>query len=296
MMAVESLWDWARQHPWGVLVGVLLFPLLAFAISVVTKTPRLDRNWVEHLARMPDIEMDENGFSLGPATDWTYSADGPTVKNTVSFAATYADLKNLWLMVEPQPGGGYAAHTLVLFEFAGDRIIGLTVEARREAGEEYDAFQGLFNNFELAYIWSTAKELLTRRAVYLNKEIYVYPLALSEKQKVDFLKALLQQTLSLETKPRFYNTFTSNCTNELAKVARMPWHYSFILTGYSPQELFRRKFIPGPDFATAKREAKLDPEIREWNDLSTPDFDRALLEELRNRAGPGPAIQQAARQ
>ncbi len=288
--------EWVKTHPWASAGLFLAVALLLFAISVVTKTPRLDRNWVEHLARMPDIEMDENGFSLGPATDWTYSADGPTTKNTVAFAATYADLKNVWLMVEPQPGGGYAAHTLLLFEFAGDRIIGITVEARREEGEEYDAFQGLFNKFELAYIWSTAKELLTRRAVYLKKEIYVYPLALSEKQRVDFLKALLQQTLSLETKPRFYNTFTSNCTNELAKVARMPWHYSFILTGYSPQELFKRKFIPGPDFATARREAKLDREIREWNDLSSPDFDRTLLEELRNRAGPGPAIQQAARQ
>lgn len=279
--------EWIRAHPWASAGLLLAAALLLFALSVVTKTPRLDRNWTEHLARMPDIKMDESGFSLGPATDWTYGAEGPTAKNTVDFAAKFDDLRNVWFMVEPQPGGGYAAHTLLLFEFAGDRIIGITVEARREANEEYDAFQGLFNKFELAYIWSTAKELLTRRAVYLKKEAYIYPLALTQQQKTDFLKALLQQTEKLETKPRFYNTFTSNCTNELAKVARIPWHYSFILTGYSAQHLYNTKYIPGPDFATAKRQAKLDTEIRSWNTLSGPNFDRALLAELRKRAGEG---------
>ena len=48
-------------------------------------------------------------------------------------------------MVEPQPGGDYAAHTLILFEFGGDRIVGLTVEARLEQGETYDAIAGVFN-------------------------------------------------------------------------------------------------------------------------------------------------------
>jgi len=289
MIAMESLWEWTRSHPWRACFGVLAFAIFSFAFSVLMQLPRLDKNWVEHLARMPDIELRENGFSLGPATDWTYDANGPTAKNTVSFAANYADLKTVWFMVEPQPGGTYAAHTLVLFEFAGDRIIGLTVEARREADEEYDALQGLFNKFELAYIWSTSKELLTRRAVYLAKEIYIYPLALPDPQEKDFLRALLQQTVSVSAKPRFYNTLTSNCTNELAKVAKLGWHYSWVLTGYSPQRLFDLKLIPGPDFATAKKQARMDNEIREWNGLPTPEFDRALLAELRRRTGETPA-------
>ncbi len=285
MIALESLWEWVRQNPWRTAAGLLAFAIVATSLSIMLRTPRLDRNWVEHLARMPDIEMRADGFSLGPATDWTYSSEGPTAKATADFSAAYADLRDVWFMVEPQPGGNYAAHTLLLFEFAGDRIIGVTVEARREANEDYDAVLGVFNKFELAYIWSTAKELLTRRAVYLAKDVYVYPLVLSEQQKSDFLKALLQKTQSLAARPRFYNTLWSNCTNELAKVARIPWHYSFILTGYSPQYLYRLEYIPGPDFAAARQLAKLDPEIRSWNDLSSTAFDSALLAELRRRHG-----------
>lgn len=291
MMAAESIWEWARHHPWRALIGVVVFVILGFAFSVVGKKPRLDRNWVEHLAVMPTIDMRADGFALSPATDWSYDEKGPTAKNTASFEANYADLRNVWFVVEPQPGGGYAAHTLLLFEFAGDRIIGVTVEARREVGEEYDAFVGAFNKFELAYIWATARELLARRAVYLAKEVYVYPLALSEQQKSDFLKALLQQTQAVQTRPRFYNTLWSNCTNELAKVARIPWHYSFILTGYSPQYLHRLNYIPGADFPAVRQLAKLDAEIRAWNSLSGEGFDRALLAELRRRHSGEAALQ-----
>jgi hypothetical protein len=285
---MDSVLQRARKKPLLSALAIALLALLLFALFVMTRTPLLNRDWKDHLAVMPAIEMSATDFTLGPATDWTYAPEGPTEKGTVSFSANYADLKNVWFMVEPQPGGGYAAHTLVLFEFAGDRIIGLTVEARQEKNESYDAFLGLFNKFELAYIWSTSKELLTRRAVFLKKDIYVYPLHLNEKQKGDFLKALLLATKSIETRPRFYNTFTSNCTNELGKVARIPWHYSFILTGYSPQYLQRLKYIPGDDFEATKAKAKLDPEIRVWNSLPSPEFDKVLLAELRNRFGAAP--------
>jgi hypothetical protein len=285
MMAAESIWEWTRAHPWRALVGAVVLVILGFAFSVVGQKARLDKNWVEHLAVMPTIDMRADGFALGPATDWSYDEKGPTAKNTVGFEANYEDLRNVWFVVEPQPGGGYAAHTLLLFEFAGDRMTGVTVEARREADEDYDAFQGLFNKFELAYIWSTSKELLARRAVYLAKEVYVYPLTLTGEQKTNFLKALLAKTIEVSSVPRFYNTAVSNCTNELAKVARIPWHYSFILTGYSPQYLYKLKYIPGPDFATAKNDARMDVEIHSWNSLSSSEFDKALLAELRKRHG-----------
>jgi hypothetical protein len=283
---MDSILQRAKRKPMLSALAVLLFAILLFAVFVMTRTPRNDRDWEEHLAVMPEIRMSNTDFTLSPATDWQYAPDGPVEKRSILFARTrYADLKNVWFMVEPQPGGNYAAHTLVLFEFAGDRIIGLTVEARREKTEDYDAFQGLFNKFELAYIWSTSKELLTRRAVFLKKDVYVYPLQLSEQQKGDFLKALLQQTISVETKPRFYNTFTSNCTNELGKVARIPWHYSFVLTGYSPQYLHKIGYIPGDDFEATRARAKLDPEIREWNEMPSMSFDKALLAKLRERFG-----------
>jgi hypothetical protein len=267
----------------------LLAVAVLAAIFVLTRTPRQDRDWVEHLAATPVVQMREDGFSVAPVTDWSYDADGPTAKQNVSFSASYADLRNVWFVLEPQPGGDYAAHTLVLFEFAGDRIVGLTVEARREAGEDYDPLLGLFNKYELAYVWSTAKELLNRRAVYLSKEVYIYPLQLTPRQEGDFLRSTLEATQALARRPRFYNTLTSNCTNELAKAARLDWHYSWVLTGYSPERLFELGLIPGDSPAAAKRMARLTEQMRRWNSAASQDFDRLLLTELRVRHPEGHA-------
>ncbi|MEQ1609533.1 MAG: DUF4105 domain-containing protein [Hyphomonadaceae bacterium] len=282
------VWNWIRKRPWA-RAGIAAFAfVVAFFASLSLAKPRLDREWTENLAVMPKVTMDQEGFALDPVMDWTYTADGPATKGSTTFAARFAELKNVWLMVEPQPGQPYAAHTLLLFEFPEDRIVGLTVEARLEKDEIYSAIDGMLNKYELAYMWNTVKELLTRRAVFLNKEIDVYPLTLSQEQKQAFLRSLLDRAVDIQIHPRFYNTFASNCTNELAKAAKLAWHPSWILTGYSPQRLFGLKIIPGATFEAAKEQARMDKEIVSWNDLSSQDFNHALLSELRRRAGATP--------
>jgi len=277
--------DWIRKQPWrsaGISVAALLAIL---ATPVLLAEPRLDRTWVDNLAHMPNVRLSPGAFALDHVADWSYTSEGPTKRDVITFANTFDDLRNVWFMVEPQPGGEYAAHTLILFEFGGDRMVGLTVEARLEQGETYDAVAGTFNRYELSYIWATARELLTRRVTFLDKDVYVYPLQLNEIQKRSFLRLLLEGTIDVSTHPRFYNTITSNCTNELAKVAGLGWHYSWVLTGYSPQRLYELKLIPGEAFESAKRDALIKTEIASWNHLPSRDFDKALLAELRRRHG-----------
>lgn len=276
---------WIRKRPWSS-AGISIAVLLAFLVTpVLLAEPRLDRRWVDNLAHMPNVQLSPGAFALDHVTDWSYTSEGPVKRDVVTFANTFDDLHNVWFMVEPQPGGEYAAHTLILFEFDGDRIVGLTVEARLEQGETYDAVAGAFNRYELSYIWATARELLTRRVTFLDKDVYVYPLQLDENQKRNFLRLLLEGTIDVSTHPRFYNTITSNCTNELAKVAGLGWHYSWVLTGYSPQRLYELKLIPGETFESAKKDALLKTAIAGWNNLPSRDFDKALLAELRRRHG-----------
>jgi len=129
-----------------------------------------------------------------------------------------------------------------------------------------------------------ARDLLTRRVTMLHKQIYVYPLQLDAMQKRSFLRALIEQTVDVSTHARFYNTITSNCTNELAKVAGLGWHYSWVLTGYSPQRLYELKLIPGATFEAAQQRALLTEPLASWNAMETPEFDHALLTELRSRS------------
>jgi len=278
----------AAAHPLTPAVGAIILTALVGFAPVFSEPPLAERQWTEHLARTAHAELGENQFSVAPVRDWSYDASGPVSKIYGDAAFALPALRNVWFMLEPRPGSEIAAHTLLLFEFEDDRLLGLTIEARRESDETFSAWQGVWNTYELAYVWASARDLLTRRAVFLDHDVYVYPLRISYAQKVNLLTRLLQTTADLEATPRFYNTFFSNCTNELAKRADLTWDSAFILTGLSDDHLHRVGVIPGATFEDAKARADMRDVIRSLNHIEdAAAFDAALLAELRARRSGG---------
>src|SRR5215510_1257812 len=259
--------------------------LLLGSAAAFTGPPRADRDWYPYLARGVDVTVREQSFEVSPLSDWSYAHEGVTDESYFDAAYNFGDLREVWFMLEPQPGSQLAAHTLLLFEFEGDRLLGLTIEARRERNEDYSALRGAFNAFELAYVWGTARDFLTRRAVMLDHEVFVYPVAITDEQKRFLLVRLLQRTEALETQPRYYNTIASNCTNELAKAAGFHWAPAYILTGRSDEYLFRRRIIPGASFEQAHARSDMTDFVQALNATPKERFDAELLAELRRRNG-----------
>ena len=277
---------WVSAHPlrgYGLCVALIC---LIGSMAWAGETPHTERDWYPYLSRTAQVENGATRFSVTPVSDWSYAPEGPTAETYTEAAFDFADLKNVWFVLEPQPGSTLAAHTFLLFEFTDDRLIGLTIEARRERYEEYSAIRGAFNAFELSYLWASARDLLTRRVVMLQHDVYIYPLALSEAQKQILLRRLLERTHDLETRPRFYNTLFSNCTNELAKATELEWSPAFILTGTSDDHLFDLGVIPGKrageDFATAESAARFTIFVQELNAAPAAEFDARLLQRLRS--------------
>jgi len=276
---------WFGAHPLRpALVSIALILLLG-ALAAIASSARDDRDWLPYLARTNAVTLDDARFTVTPVTDWSYDGEGEAGQSYGEAAYAFAELRNVWFMLEPQPGSQLAAHTLLLFEFEGDRLLGLTIEARRERHEDYSALWGVFNAFELAYVWGSARDFLTRRAVMLGHEVFLYPVEITDAQKRALLVTLLERTHALETRPRYYNTIFSNCTNELAKAAGFPWAPAFILTGRSDEYLFSRGIIPGASFAEAHARSDMTGFIKAQNEAPAEAFDAALLGELRRRNG-----------
>jgi hypothetical protein len=280
---VQRLISWFGANPLRPAIAAIALILLLGTLAPVFREPRQDLDWYPYLARTPDVELTANGFAVAPVSDWSYQGPEVTAETYTEAGFAFDELRNVWFMLEPQPGSQLAAHTLLLFEFEGDRLLGVTIEARRERDEEYSALHGIFNAFELSYIWASARDLLVRRAVMLDHEVFIYPVDISDAQKRLLLTRLLERTEQLETTPRFYNTITSNCTNELAKAAGFNWAPAYILTGRSDEYLFRRGIIPGASFAEAHARSDMTDFVQALNEAPAAAFDRALLQELRRR-------------
>ena len=264
-------------------IAPVLYAALAafgvFLMAVGVKQPRHDRIWYPHLSRLPHVELQEDTFSITPYGDWTYTDEAP--QDMVWSAVPphrISDVRRVWFVMEPHPGLPVMAHTFVMFEFGEGDIVGLTIEARKETRESYSALAGAFNKFELLYYWASPRDLMTRRAVMMDRELYMYPLQLSQAEAEAYLTSLLENTISIERRPRFYNTFVSNCTNELAKAAALPWHPAFILTGGADKALYAQGRIVGEGgFDQVHERARVDACVREKASLPQATFNAALV-------------------
>ena len=281
---MKGIVNWFGANPLRPAI-LSIFAILAIgSLANMLSPPRMDRNWYPYLSHTPQVEITETSFTVSPVSDWSYEFDRETDTTYLPSASyNFDELRRVWFMLEPQPGSQLAAHTLLLFEFSDDRILGLTIEARREQGEEYSAFHGQFNAFELIYIWATARDLLVRRATMLDHEVFVYPVDITEAQSRTLLVHLLERSQSLSHTPRYYNTVLSNCTNELAKAAGFHWAPAYILTGRSDEYLYRRGILPGPSFEEAHARSNITTFIQALNQAPHASFDRELLAELRRR-------------
>ncbi len=286
---LEIALQWMKQRPLKAVFLMVLSVVVGFTLYGVSRPASHDRDFVEHLSRLPHVESNEDAFSIAPVRAWRYSGNEVGEKHWQEEKQVYRydELENIWFVVEPHPGLNAMAHTLVLFEFSDDRLLGLTIEARREVGEKYSAFWGNWGKFELAYIWADAQDLLLRRAVYLNHEIEIYPVAEADVYGPQLLRDLLDNTQAIEAKPRLYNTLFSNCTNELAKTAGFDWAPAFILTGYAADYLHSNGLLASRrEFDDLKRIANVTNKLRAYPAPAGDRriFDRWLLEELRQTA------------
>ncbi len=265
---------WAGPVGSAVALGLALF-----VTAINLQSPRHDRAWRDDLAFTPHVNWQDDRFTLAPYRDWTYSEAAPLTKDwREAGPLAMRDVREAFLVVEPHPGLQAMAHTLVIFTFENGEAIGVSVEARKEADEDYSPLHGTFNRFELLYQWASPKDLLTRRAVMMSRELYTYRLVLDQAETEAFLAALLAKTDAISGRARFYNTLSSNCTNELAKAAGLSWDPAFVFTGYAGEALHREGRIGGEGpFADVKAGARIDSHVVSIAALDPQAFNAALL-------------------
>lgn len=229
-------------------IFAVIFILLCIVVFFFTQ-PRGDRFWSDDATVTPEIIFSEDGFNINNLRDWSYQ-DGEVVSRSfIAQEYSFYELDNTYYALQYLDKRKLTAHTFLIFEFVGGRELALSIEARKESEEEYSSLRGIFNAFELIYVWGTGEDITSRRTDLYQKEVERYELLISQSEQQAILKSLLEETQSLIAEPRFYNTLFRNCTNLLAtqvnqlQPGSIPYHYSFILTGHSVQYLRNLGYI-----------------------------------------------------
>ncbi len=252
------------------IVKIIFLLIIICIVFVSLKKPSTPKNWTEDAQTLPDITIGTSTIEVKNIRDWRYKRGEVISKDFYTETFDISKIEKAYFLLNPFGKWEGVGHTFFLFELTDGKTISISVEARREEGVPYSAVKGLFNTYEMWYAWGSAADLFSRRAIYHNEDLYMYPLLVSKETAQGLFKDLAQITESLETQAKFYNTLTSNCTNVLADSANrvnkgsIPWTFARLFTGYADNKLYDLKLIPHEkSFEQTFLDARIDLQIKD---------------------------------
>jgi hypothetical protein len=253
--------------------------------------PSNDRQWDVGFEKLSNISREGDRVTIKNFRDFTFVKGKRTNTDYKEVQVNIKDIQRVWFMYEPFKvppftSFGGIAHTYFTFDFKNHEPLVVSVEARREEGETYSSYTGAFNKFELQYIWGSETDFDKQRAFSNGEGLYMFPLQLSTGSAKNLFLQMVNTSITLGNHPRFYNTLTSNCTNELAKNANaikagsVPLDKAWIFPGYSDEFLYRLKLIPSDKpLEQIRQKYEVSKKMRELD--SDPEFSEDIRKYLR---------------
>jgi hypothetical protein len=279
----------------GLMTAVLGLAVVWLGYRFFLVQPSNQGDWEYGMQTLPHVTVDGDLVTVQHVRDFRWSASGPLASDYVDRSFDVNNLERVWFVEEPftvAPFTGFhgVAHTYFVFDFQDQPPVAVSVEARRHRGEQYDVVSGLFNEYELIYVWGTERDVTGRRAVLEKNQLYMYPLVGSLDSGRQLFLDLAQTSRQLESEPRFYNSLTSNCTNELAKVANqaepgaIPPNIGLVFPGYADRELYELGFIPRDAPLETIRERFAIRDVVQAT-IDDPDYSQLLRSRLNVASG-----------
>ncbi|MFB9161216.1 protein of unknown function [Psychrobacter pacificensis] len=209
--------------------------------------PQKNRDWMAEVEQQVAYERDATNPDLITLTnvrnfDWRTDKDATEHWETRTIDLSKlsgVDVTNSYWM------GPLIAHTLVSFRFEDDRPLAFSFEIRKENGESFSALAGFFRRYELSLIAAEERDIIYTRSNARGEQVYLFPISNLQQHEVRSLfESYLTAMDELNTKPAWYNTLTSNCTNIIFYMARivsgdrLPWDYRIWVSGWLPNYLY----------------------------------------------------------
>lgn len=217
-----------------------LFFLLA-TVAYFSIRPSNARTWSGDQTKLPSATFEGDLVHVKDIRNFHYRST--TDYDPAWYDRTFdlRELESLWFLVEPFDEGKGAAHTLVSFGFAGPagpEYLAISVEIRKEVGEEFSVVKGILRQYELMYVVGDERDLIQLRSNYRKDDVYLYPIRAPKERIRAMLVGMLERANRLREEPEFYNTLTNTCTTNIVR------HVEEVAPGRVPR--FRREVIlPG---------------------------------------------------
>lgn len=136
-------------------------------------------------------------------------------------------------------------HTILSFGFEGGEYLAASVEVRKERGESYSTYGGLFKMFELSYVFADERDVIALRTNHRHEDVYLYRLRADPERLRRLFVSYLTFANELAATPQFYGVIRNSCgvniLQRLAETGQVPWSgREALLNGHWDRMLYER--------------------------------------------------------
>ena len=202
-----------------------------------------DRQWVPEMATLPYVIASPGSpaMTIKNIRNSKYVTAEEFIVQYYDRTIDISDIQSADYIVAPFNGAEALAHTMISFGLRDGSFIVVSVEVRKEQGEDYSVVQGLGRKFELMYILGDEKDLIRIRTGHKDTAVYVYPTVATPVHAQALFVDIMSRVNKLASQPEFYNTLTNNCTTNLKKhvnrvaSGRLRYDWRVLLPAHSGQ-------------------------------------------------------------
>lgn len=239
----------SRFLTWKKIVVVFVFLALVGAVFLWTIQPSHDRTWELGQEQLPTFQIYGDVLKVENYRNfiWTGELTAEPVYESRQFnLAKLTDLDVFISHFDPFEG---LAHIFLSFGFAGGERLVVSLESRREVGEDFSPFLGILRQYEIIYVVGSEEDIVGARTEYRGERVYRYPTVATPEQVRRLLLLLGEDVNSVAAEPKFYNTLAHNCTNELTRRVEdmssleFPFTWKTLLPGYFDEVLYEMGLI-----------------------------------------------------
>ena len=227
-----------------------------------------DRNWQQDVASTAWAEFDGDHVTIHNVRNFDYRTEQDYTPHWETRTYNLQDIRGADLFITFW-GSPWIAHPIVSFQFGDKDHLAISVETRKQVGQDYSAVRGFFRQYELIYIVGDERDLVRLRTNYRKgEEVYLYrSTATPEAARAVFVD-YLRSVNELHEKPAFYNAPTSNCTTNIrihasSGLATPPWDWRLLLNGKSDEFAYQYgRIVGGMPFDQLKQRAHINEAAR----------------------------------